>query len=131
MLDPLDVEVEFHIPRSSQKKQRALGAFAPYFRVGRRVYYRRATFERWIAEQEATSTEAVDASDIAATGAGSAARDIRAQDPLPARVVLTARPPPPRVTRQDKRRRSRIERCESRGSYACPSRFGSDLEDHV
>lgn len=67
MLDPLDVEVEFHIPRSSQKKQRALGAFAPYFRVGRRVYYRRATFERWIAEQEATSTEAVDASDIAAT----------------------------------------------------------------
>jgi hypothetical protein len=52
VLTPLDVEVEFLIPRSSQKKGRAQGAFAPYFRVGRRVYYRRSVFEAWIADQE-------------------------------------------------------------------------------
>jgi hypothetical protein len=52
VLTPLDVEVEFLIPRSSQKKGRAKGLFAPYFRVGRRVYYRRSVFEAWIADQE-------------------------------------------------------------------------------
>ena len=38
ILTPFDVETEFRIPRSSQKKGRANGSFAPYFRVGRRVY---------------------------------------------------------------------------------------------
>jgi hypothetical protein len=52
VLTPLDVEVEFLIPRSSQKKGRAKGSFAPYFRVGRRVYYRRCALETWIADQE-------------------------------------------------------------------------------
>ncbi len=52
VLTPLDVETEFRIPRSSQKKGRAKGCFAPYFRVGRRVYYRRSAFETWIADQE-------------------------------------------------------------------------------
>lgn len=52
VLTPLDVEVEFLIPRSSQKKGRAKASFAPYFRVGRRVYYRRTVFEAWIASQE-------------------------------------------------------------------------------
>jgi hypothetical protein len=52
VLTPLDVENEFRIPRSSQKKGRAKGSFAPYFRVGRRVYYRRVAFLGWIAQQE-------------------------------------------------------------------------------
>ena len=52
VLTPLDVENEFRIPRSSQKKGRAKGSFAPYFRVGRRVYYRRSVLEAWIADQE-------------------------------------------------------------------------------
>jgi hypothetical protein len=52
VLTPLDVEVEFLIPRSSQKKGRANGTFAPHFRVGRRVYYRRCVLEAWIADQE-------------------------------------------------------------------------------
>lgn len=52
VLTPLDVEIEFLIPRSSQKKGRASGSFAPYFRVGRRVYYRRCVLEAWIAGQE-------------------------------------------------------------------------------
>ncbi|MGA7501280.1 MAG: hypothetical protein WBX00_31490 [Isosphaeraceae bacterium] len=52
VLTPLDVENEFRIPRSSQKKNRATGSFAPYFRVGRRVYYRRCVLEAWIADQE-------------------------------------------------------------------------------
>jgi hypothetical protein len=51
-LTPLDVEIEYLIPRSSQKKSRAKGTFAPYFRVGRRVYYRRCVLEAWIANQE-------------------------------------------------------------------------------
>jgi hypothetical protein len=51
-MTPLDVENEFRIPRSSQKKGRAKGSFVPYFRVGRRVYYRRSALEAWIAEQE-------------------------------------------------------------------------------
>lgn len=52
VLTPLDVENEFRIPRSSQKKARASGSFVPYFRVGRRVYYRRSTIEAWMAQQE-------------------------------------------------------------------------------
>ncbi|MGB8208603.1 MAG: DNA-binding protein [Mycobacterium sp.] len=52
VITPLDVENEFLIPRSSQKKARTNGSFAPYFRVGRRVYYRRSVSEAWIADQE-------------------------------------------------------------------------------
>ena len=52
VLTPLDIENKFHIPRSSQKKGRAKGSFAPYFRVGRRVYYRGTVLEAWIADQE-------------------------------------------------------------------------------
>lgn len=52
ILTPLDVETNFGIPRSSQKKARANGSFAPYFRVGRRVYCRKSTLEAWIANQE-------------------------------------------------------------------------------
>jgi helix-turn-helix protein len=52
ILTPLDVEIEFRVPRSSQKKARANGDFVPYFRVGRRVYYRRSALEAWMAEQE-------------------------------------------------------------------------------
>ena len=52
VMTPLDVENKFRIPRSSQKKGRAKGSFAPYFRVGRRVYYRRVAFLEWIAQQE-------------------------------------------------------------------------------
>jgi hypothetical protein len=52
VLTPLDVETEFRIPRSSQKKARANGSFAAYFRVGRRVYYRRSKLEAWIVKQE-------------------------------------------------------------------------------
>ncbi len=52
ILTTLDVEIDYRIPRSSQKKGRANGSFAPYFRVGRRVYYRRAVLEAWIANQE-------------------------------------------------------------------------------
>ncbi len=39
VVTPLDVETVWCVPRSSQKKQRALGTFAPHYRVGRRVYY--------------------------------------------------------------------------------------------
>ena len=52
ILTPLDVEVEFRIPRASQKKGRASGSFAPFFRVGRRIYYRRSVLLEWIADQE-------------------------------------------------------------------------------
>lgn len=52
VLTTRDVKTEYRIPESSQKKARAAGSFAPYFRVGRRVYYRRAALEAWIAEQE-------------------------------------------------------------------------------
>lgn len=52
ILTPLDVEIEFRIPRSSQKKARAIGSFAPFFRVGRRIYYRRVSLLSWIAKQE-------------------------------------------------------------------------------
>ena len=52
VLTPLDVELEFRIPRSSQKKARAVGSFAPFFRVGRRVYYTRDSLLSWIAAQE-------------------------------------------------------------------------------
>jgi hypothetical protein len=52
VLTPLDVEIEFRIPRSSQKKERARGTFAPFFRVGRRIYYRRVSLLSWIAKQE-------------------------------------------------------------------------------
>ena len=55
IVTPLDVETVWRIPRSSQKKQRALGTFVPHFRVGRRVYYRRAAIEQWIAQQERAS----------------------------------------------------------------------------
>lgn len=55
VLTPLDVEIEYRIPRSSQKKGRAKGSFAPHFRVGRRVYYRRCVLEAWIADQEQRS----------------------------------------------------------------------------
>jgi hypothetical protein len=52
VMTPLDVEADYRIPRSSQKKGRANGSFAPFFRVGRRVYYRRTVLEAWIASQE-------------------------------------------------------------------------------
>lgn len=52
VLTPLDVELEFRIPRSSQKKARATGSFAPSFRVGRRIYYMRDSLLAWIATQE-------------------------------------------------------------------------------
>jgi hypothetical protein len=55
IVTPLDVETVWRVPRSSQKKQRALGTFVPHFRVGRRVYYRRAAVEQWIAQQERAS----------------------------------------------------------------------------
>ena len=55
IVTPLDVETVWRVPRSSQKKQRALGTFVPHFRVGRRVYYRRAAIEQWIAQQERAS----------------------------------------------------------------------------
>ena len=56
IVTPLDVETVWRVPRSSQKKQQALGTFAPHFRVGRRVYYRRAAIEpQWIAQQERAS----------------------------------------------------------------------------
>ena len=55
IVTPLDVETVWRIPRSSQKKQRALGTFAPHYRVGRRVYYRRTAIEQWIAQQERAS----------------------------------------------------------------------------
>lgn len=55
VLTPLDLEVDWHFPRRTQIRQRALGTFVPHFRVGNRVYYRRAAVEQWIAEQESAS----------------------------------------------------------------------------
>ena len=52
VLTPLDVEIEYRIPRSSQKKGRGNGRFAPDFRGGRCVYYRRSVLEAGIADQE-------------------------------------------------------------------------------
>lgn len=49
---PLDIERKYRIPRSTQKRARAAGTFAPYYAVGSRVYYLRSTFEQWIAVQE-------------------------------------------------------------------------------
>jgi hypothetical protein len=57
VLTPLDVEIEFRIPRSSQKKGRARGSFAPFFRLGRRVYYRRSALLAWIVDQEQKATD--------------------------------------------------------------------------
>lgn len=57
VLTPLDVEIEFRIPRASQKKGRARGSFAPFFRVGRRVYYRRSALLAWITDQEREATD--------------------------------------------------------------------------
>lgn len=52
VLTTRDVRTGYKIPESSQKKARATGSFAPYFKVGRRVYYRRVALEAWIADQE-------------------------------------------------------------------------------
>ena len=52
VVTPAEVEIIWRIPRSSQKKQRALGTFVPHYYVGRRVYYRRAAVEQWVQDQE-------------------------------------------------------------------------------
>jgi hypothetical protein len=44
----LFVEIEFRIPRSSEKKGSANGLFVPFFRVGRRVYDRRCVLDRGV-----------------------------------------------------------------------------------
>ena len=54
VLTPLDVERKFRIPRGTQKKARANGSFAPHFCVGRRIYYLRASLEKWIADRRRT-----------------------------------------------------------------------------
>lgn len=56
VLTARQLEEQFSIPRSSQKRQRTLGNFIPYFRVGNRVYYRRDAVEGWIARQEAINS---------------------------------------------------------------------------
>lgn len=52
------VEQKYLIPRSTQKKARAKGLFAPHYSVGRRVYYLRSSFEAWISAQERTGGSA-------------------------------------------------------------------------
>lgn len=51
-LTPEDIERTHQIPRSTQKKARAAGRFAPHYVIGRRVYYRRSSFEAWLVAQE-------------------------------------------------------------------------------
>ena len=52
VLTPLDVELEFRIPRSSQKKARATGSFAPFFRGGSPHLLHADSLPSWIATQE-------------------------------------------------------------------------------
>jgi hypothetical protein len=54
------------IPVSTQEDLRRKGLFAPWLRIGDRIYYRREQFELWIAEQEAKATGVV--SDQDSTG---------------------------------------------------------------
>ena len=51
------------IPVSTQEDLRRKGLFAPWMRIGNRIYYRRAQLEQWIAEQEAKATGAVSEQD--------------------------------------------------------------------
>jgi hypothetical protein len=55
VVTPHDVVRIWLIPLSSQKKQRDLGTFARHYRVGKRVYYRRAAVEQWVLDQENAS----------------------------------------------------------------------------
>jgi predicted DNA-binding transcriptional regulator AlpA len=54
-LSPDDLAREYGWSRSSQVRAEAKGSFPPYYRVGRRRYWRRSVIEAWIAEQEAKS----------------------------------------------------------------------------
>ena len=56
-ITPQGVEEEYGIPVATQCTARQQGKFAPYFRVGRRIYYRRTAVAQWICEQEQKSQQ--------------------------------------------------------------------------
>ena len=39
-----------------QRAHRAAGDFVPHIRIGDRIFYRRSTVEKWLAEQEAKAS---------------------------------------------------------------------------
>ena len=47
------VESEYGLSVDLQEKLRQEGKFAPWMKIGRRVFYVRAEFERWLDEQQA------------------------------------------------------------------------------
>jgi hypothetical protein len=47
---------EYNFPDCTERKRRSGGNFAPHFRIGRRIYYRRKSVEAWISSQESRST---------------------------------------------------------------------------
>jgi predicted DNA-binding transcriptional regulator AlpA len=54
---PEDLSREYGWPISNQKRARAKGKFPPSYRIGRRLYWRKATIDRWIEEQEAETAQ--------------------------------------------------------------------------
>lgn len=47
-----EVHDEVGIAISTQRLWRAEGRFVPWYRVGKRIVYRRELVERWVAQQE-------------------------------------------------------------------------------
>jgi predicted DNA-binding transcriptional regulator AlpA len=52
-MGPEDLAEKYGWPISNQKRARARGNFPPSYNIGRRLYWRKETVDRWIAEQEA------------------------------------------------------------------------------
>lgn len=53
------VRDEVGIATSTQRLWRSQGRFVPWYLAGKRIVYRRALVERWIAEQEAKAAKEV------------------------------------------------------------------------
>jgi len=56
LLTPFDIEDEYKIPYATQAKYRGEGSFCAYLKIGRRVYVRRSTFEKWLDTKVTYST---------------------------------------------------------------------------
>ena len=58
LITPKGVGSEYDISIEVQEKLRAENAFCPHLRVGRKIYYFRVEFERWLEEQKAKAASA-------------------------------------------------------------------------
>lgn len=55
-LTPAQVRTEFHIPERTQERRRYEGTGPKFVKAGRRILYRRADIEAWLAANTFTST---------------------------------------------------------------------------